>query len=82
MRTVHYIMECGCCGAWHRAEYDGDCHNDAERFASPGNYANRECWEGDRVVIMQPRRIQPIGPSAILDDVRDHPQMWGKEFKA
>jgi hypothetical protein len=28
------IVECGCCGSYHRAEYFGDCRNDAERFAS------------------------------------------------
>ncbi len=26
------LDECGCCGAYHRPEFDGDCRNDAERF--------------------------------------------------
>lgn len=26
------LDECGCCGAYHRAEFVGDCRNDAERF--------------------------------------------------
>jgi len=24
--------ECGICGAWHRAEWDGDCREDDERL--------------------------------------------------
>ena len=26
-------FECGCCGAFHRTDYYGDCRNDAERFS-------------------------------------------------
>jgi hypothetical protein len=25
-------VDCGCCGAYHRLDYYGDCRNDAERF--------------------------------------------------
>src|ERR1700704_3280708 len=25
-------IECGCCGAYHRSTYYGDCRNDIERF--------------------------------------------------
>lgn len=32
------VTECGCCGAYHRKEYSGDCRNDAERFGSPEEY--------------------------------------------
>ena len=28
------IVECGCCGSYHKTDYSGDCRNDAERFAS------------------------------------------------
>ncbi len=35
------VIECGCCCCWHRAEFTGDCRNDAERFASPEQAANR-----------------------------------------
>jgi len=28
------IVECGCCGAYHRVEFAGDCRNDDERFAN------------------------------------------------
>ena len=27
------FIECGCCGAYHRSTYYGDCRNDLERFA-------------------------------------------------
>jgi hypothetical protein len=27
------MEECGCCGAHHRSEFDGDCREDRERFA-------------------------------------------------
>lgn len=26
------VEVCGCCGAWHRKNYHGDCRNDDERF--------------------------------------------------
>lgn len=26
------LEECGCCGGFHRTNYDGDCRDDAERF--------------------------------------------------
>lgn len=42
-----HVVECGCCGCWHRQEYDGDCRNDAERFGSPEDAATRL---GKRVV--------------------------------
>ena len=29
------FIECGCCSAWHRASFRGDCRNDAERFDDP-----------------------------------------------
>ena len=35
------IIECGCCGSFHREAYHGDCRNDAERFADPQESANR-----------------------------------------
>ena len=27
------IVECGCCGHYHRADWHGDCRADSERFA-------------------------------------------------
>lgn len=29
------VVPCGCCGHYHRPDYDGDCRNDAERFTFP-----------------------------------------------
>lgn len=29
------IVECGCCSSYHRADFKGDCRDDAERFADP-----------------------------------------------
>lgn len=26
------LVECGCCGFYHREDYCGDCRNDAERY--------------------------------------------------
>ena len=28
------FVECGCCGHFHRAEWRGDCRDDAERFTA------------------------------------------------
>lgn len=30
---VNTFIECGCCGSYHRTDFDGDCREDAERFA-------------------------------------------------
>jgi hypothetical protein len=35
------IVECGCCGCYHRAEYFGDCRNDDERFPAEEVAAER-----------------------------------------
>jgi hypothetical protein len=29
------FLECGCCGAYHRADFAGDCREDSERFDDP-----------------------------------------------
>lgn len=34
------LVECGCCGAYHREEFDGDCREDDERFPVP----TLGCW--------------------------------------
>lgn len=28
---VNTFVECGCCGAYHRADFNGDCREDSER---------------------------------------------------
>ena len=35
MERTNVFMECGSCGAYHRADYWGDCRNDEERFLNP-----------------------------------------------
>ena len=30
---VSTFVECGCCGAYHRTDFVGDCREDSERFA-------------------------------------------------
>lgn len=38
-------IECGCCGAYHRYDYYGDCRNDEERFDSiPDEDEGRVLW--------------------------------------
>lgn len=32
-RRVNTFVECGCCGAYHRTDFTGDCREDAERYA-------------------------------------------------
>ena len=29
---VNTFVECGCCGAYHRTDFYGDCREDSERF--------------------------------------------------
>lgn len=40
------LEDCGSCGAYHRAEFDGDCRNDSERFTEPRVATRRsvELW--------------------------------------
>lgn len=35
------FIECGCCGAYHRADFWGDCREDGERFADVPPEARR-----------------------------------------
>ena len=32
---VNTFAECGCCGAYHRTDFAGDCREDSERFYNP-----------------------------------------------
>jgi hypothetical protein len=29
---VNVFVECGCCGAYHRGDFFGDCREDSERY--------------------------------------------------
>ena len=39
MTGQRIIYECGICGAYHPWNWDGDCRDDAHRFAGPEEYA-------------------------------------------
>ena len=34
-KHTEWLEECGCCGAYHKASYHGDCRNDSERYYEP-----------------------------------------------
>jgi hypothetical protein len=31
-KRVNTFTECGCCGAYHRTDFFGDCREDSERY--------------------------------------------------
>ena len=31
-KRARTFIECGCCGAYHRIDFDGDCREDSERY--------------------------------------------------
>ena len=35
------LVECGCCSCYHPNTFWGDCRDDANRYASPEDYAER-----------------------------------------
>ena len=35
------LYECGICSCWHPWEWNGDCREDANRYADPEDYAER-----------------------------------------
>lgn len=35
---AHVIYECGICGCYHPWNWDGDCRDDANRYATPEDY--------------------------------------------
>ena len=53
------FAECGSCGAYHRADYWGDCRNDAERFDVPP--------EGAEVEYLDDEKTWPIREDDMLD---------------
>ena len=38
-KRSNVFVECGCCGAYHRADFWGDCREDAERYPVPPLWA-------------------------------------------
>lgn len=59
MVRTEKIVDCGCCGAFHRVSYLGDCRNDAERFTDAKDAAARL---GCRVVVVEPDDPAYSGP--------------------
>jgi epoxyqueuosine reductase QueG len=45
----HLIYECGICGSWHPWDWDGDCREDANRYANYEDYAERNTISEDDV---------------------------------
>lgn len=40
---VNTFVECGCCGAYHRTDFYGDCREDSERFYDLPDNAELVC---------------------------------------
>lgn len=40
-RRSRVFVECGCCGAYHRADFVGDCRENSERYGEPPANATR-----------------------------------------
>lgn len=40
--VIHIIYECGCCSHYHPWNWNGDCREDANRFADEYDYAERK----------------------------------------
>ena len=63
--TVVLVVECGCCGCYHRTDFHGDCREDSERFASPEDAEERLGCSVEEVDPEDPRAesnvLPPIG---------------------
>ena len=58
------IIECGCCGHFHKLSYHGDCRDDSERFDSLTSAAERigeDCQEVDEEGCIDPFVYHPSG---------------------
>lgn len=45
-KRVNTFIECGCCGAYHRTDFEGDCREDSERFGEIPE-GGVEVWEDE-----------------------------------
>ena len=41
MSKAYQIYECGICGSYHAASWEGDCRENENRFADPEDFAKR-----------------------------------------
>lgn len=51
MKTLPEYYECGICGGWHSANWNGDCREDAARF-NPEDLDKLHGWGGWEHVAM------------------------------
>ena len=59
-RNRKSIVECGCCGEYHSADWPGDCRNDAERFDCE---VEGLCWDaGVDVITLEEQLEQEAQP--------------------
>lgn len=50
---VNTFIECGCCGAYHRTDFEGDCREDSERHWELPDDAEI-VYEGDEEEALRP----------------------------
>jgi len=63
-RLLTKVVECGCCGSFHRFAFRGDCRDDSERFADLEDAAkrlNRPVVETDEEGNMSSTFMKPNG---------------------
>lgn len=53
-RRSRVYVECGCCGAYHRADFYGDCRENTERFSDVPDSA----WRDGRVITLDEQMEQ------------------------
>lgn len=62
MEPTIKLYECGICDHVHRWEFDGDCREDAERYAGYEDYAERNnVSEDDIEVLTWEERLEADG---------------------
>jgi hypothetical protein len=78
-RSQIYV-ECGCCGAWHRADFAGDCREDRERFADPPEDAEREIALEEQMEEEQ-KDEEPADSRGPLHDASDEDwKKWAEHY--
>jgi hypothetical protein len=51
LEPEHIIEECGCCGMYHPKSFGGDCRDDANRYESDEDYAERNNISVNNVMV-------------------------------
>jgi hypothetical protein len=61
------LYECGICDCLHPWEFDGDCREDSERYASPEDYAQRHGIKTETIdVLSREERQKADADPAVL----------------